>query len=92
MRNLWPSAMIVVVLALGCASAAPPQVAQVPAAPRTVQLGMSAAQVEQLLGKPAAKQGAEADPQLQVWVYDVGRVVLNNGKVVLTDPAPLPIH
>ena len=101
MSKHWAEVMILVVLALGCKSpAAPaagstagpaesaPQAAAAPA--QTVELGMSASQVEALLGKPSAVQTAEADPGTQVWVYDVGKVVLSDGQVVLTDPAPFP--
>ena len=78
------------VLVLGCSSTGPAQLQQPPPAPTQVELGMAASQVEALLGKPTAVQTAEADPQLEVWVYDAGRVVLNDGKVVLTDPHPFP--
>lgn len=84
-----------VVLALGCRSPGPvgeaPQAAAAAQAPaKTVELGMSASEVETLLGTPSAVQPAEADPSTEVWVYVVGKVVLYDGKVVATDPSPFP--
>jgi hypothetical protein len=86
-RNLSIAA-IMVVLMLGCSSTGPAQARQPRSA--SVEPGMAASQVEAVLGRPTAVQTAEADPQLEVWVYDAGRVVLNNGKVALTDPHPFP--
>ena len=93
MRRHWAAAIIAVVLALGCRSPgpaveAPQAAAKAPA--KTVELGMSSSDVEALLGKPSAVKPAEADPSTEVWVYGVGKVVLYDGKVVLTDPAPFP--
>ena len=96
MRSL-PIAAIMVVLALGCTSAAPapptaPQPAPQPPTPRGVERGMTASEVEALMGQPDTVQPVQDAPGMQVWVYDVGRVMLSDGKVVLTDPAPLPVH
>jgi len=91
-------AVIMLALALGCTSAmpAPPTQPQPPAVqpaqPKQVKLGMTASEVEALMGKPDLVQPVEAAPGMEVWVYDVGRVMLSDGKVVLTDPDPLPVH
>ncbi len=53
---------------------------------------MAADEVKALMGKPDMVQPVEGAPGMELWVYDVGKVMLSNGKVVLTDPAPLPVH
>ncbi len=92
-------AAIMAVTVLGCSSTAPapptpaarpPQ--EQPAAPEQVKLGMTTAQVKALMGKPDVEQAVEAAPGMEVWVYDVGRVLFSNGKVVLTNPDPLPVR
>ena len=51
---------------------------------------MSASDVEALLGTPMAVQAHATEPDMEVWVYSVGKVVLYNGKVATTDPSPFP--
>jgi len=88
MSRWW--AAVIMALVVGCSGAVPLQPTRAPTPPKAVSVGMKRAQVEALLGKPNVVQVPDADPALEVWTYDMGVVVLRDGRVVLTNPAPLP--
>jgi outer membrane protein assembly factor BamE (lipoprotein component of BamABCDE complex) len=89
-RTLLLAALLAV--AAGCASEVPPREPQ-PAAPELsrvslVQEGMRPAEVRQLLGEPALTETPPDRPGAEVWHYDGGVVLFQDGLVAYRYASP----
>lgn len=52
-----------------------------------VEVGMSASEVESVVGRPALIERKGPDGQAEVWHYESGILMMRNGKVVLSSAA-----
>ena len=81
MRRLCVAAVALVLL--GCSALDLPPM-------ESVQIGMSDAEVVSVLGKPERIDAGRAQDGPIVWYYNVGVVILQDGRVAYTYPLPTP--
>ncbi|MCK4373766.1 MAG: hypothetical protein KAX19_00515 [Candidatus Brocadiae bacterium] len=68
---------------VGCSAAGPPPLSR-------VTVGMSAREVDAILGSPCAREQNGPQGQMEVWYYDAGVVILQDAEVKFRFPVAVP--